>query len=171
MSRRAGYTLIELVVAMAVFGFFLFVILSLTVELSNYERRLKIQFLRHPQIMAVLARMRRDVLDAYGDNPYGVTVDGYANNEKTLVVETLNESGGTQTVVWDLSTPGIIVRRAYNVGVVRVWAARAVPPEFNKYAGIGAYENKRGAPAVRLTAYDTKGRLAIDQIFFPRRTK
>src|SRR5258705_7795178 len=100
---------------MAVFGFFLFVILSLTMELNNYERKLRFNFLRHPQIIAVIARMRRDVLDAWGDDPYKPTIAGYENGDKTLVVETLRDVGGTQIVVWDFSTPGMIWRHAYNV--------------------------------------------------------
>lgn len=168
---RRGYTLIELVIAMAVFGFFLFVLLSLTMELTNYERKLQINFFRHPQIIAVIARMRRDVIDAYGDDPYKPTIDGYANNEKTLVLETLRDVGGTQIVVWDFSMPGLVVRRAYNVGGVTAWTARGVPPEFTAGIGITGVENKNGAPGVRILALDTKGQIAIDQTFFPRRTK
>ena len=157
--------------AMAIFGFLLFVILSLTMELTNYERKLRINFFRHPQIIAVIARMRRDVIDAFGDDPYNVSVDGYKNADKTLVLETLRDVGGTQIVVWDFSTPGVIVRRAYNVGGVTTWRARGVPPEFAAGIGIKGAENKNGAPGVRVVALDTRGQVAIDQTFFPRRTK
>lgn len=169
--RRNGFTLIEMVVAMAVFGLFLFVIMSLTNELNHYERSLQVNYLRHPQIIAVIARMRRDVLDAYGDKPYNVTFDAYENTPKTLVLETLTASGGTETVMWDFSTPGMVVRRSKNVGKVREWIARGVPPEFTAGVGITDVENKRGAPGVRLLAYDTRKQVVIDEIFFPRRTK
>ena len=169
MRRRNGFTLMEMVVSMAVFGLFLFVMMSLTNELNRYERRLQIDYLRHPQIIAVIARMRRDVLDAYGDTPY--KVDGYANTPKTLVLETLNAAGGTEDVVWDFSTPGMVVRRQVNVGKTREWVARGVPAEFTAGVGITDVENTRGAPGVRLTARDTKNEVVIDEIFFPRRTK
>jgi prepilin-type N-terminal cleavage/methylation domain-containing protein len=171
VRSRRGYSLIELVMAMAIFGFFLFVILSLTMELTNYERKLRINFFRHPQIIAVIARMRRDVIDAFGDDPYNVAVDGYKNGDKTLVLETLRDVGGTQIVVWDFSNPGLIMRRAYNVGGVTTWTARGVPPEFAAGIGIKGADNKNGAPGVRVVAFDTKGQVAIDQTFFPRRTK
>jgi prepilin-type N-terminal cleavage/methylation domain-containing protein len=173
VKRRAtaGFTLLEIVVAMAIFGLFIFVMLSLTMEMVRYERKLQINFLRHPQIIAVIARMRRDVLDAYGDKPYEVTIDGYENTPKTLVLESLHESGSTQTIVWDFSTPGVVLRRAYKTGEVREWVARGVPPEFNAGTKITDVENQKGAPGVRLIATDTKGRVEIDQIFLPRTTQ
>lgn len=168
VNRRRGYTLIEVVVAMAVFGMFIFVILSLTVELARYERKLKIDFFRHPQVIAIVSRMRRDVLDAYGDAPYPGTFRGYTQGPKVLIIETLHESGSSQTIVWDFREPDSVTRSAYQVGVPRVWLARAMPPDFN--ASINAVDNPRGVAGVRLQARDAKGNLAIDQIFLPRVT-
>ena len=172
VNRRAGYSLLEIVVAMALFGLFIFVTLSLTMELANYERKLKVDFYRHPQVIAVIARIRRDVLDAYGPNPYAVKIDGFENdNPKTLVIEILNEAGGTETIVWDFSTPTVVVRRAYTVNGMSQWRARGLPPEFSGLIGSEANPNPNGSVGVRLTALDTKGQVAIDQVFFPRRTK
>lgn len=171
VSRRAGYTLMEVVVALAIFGILTFILLSLTMELAFWERRLKLDFLRHPQIIAVIARMRRDVLDAQGKNPYAVSIDGYANdNPKTLVLSRLKPSAGLETVVWDFSTPGLVVRRAYAAGEVKEWRARGVPPEFAATIDSVKNPNPKGAWGVRLQALDSRGRVAIDQIFFPRRT-
>ncbi len=158
----------EVAVAMAIFGIFIFITLSLTREMYSYERKLRIDYYRHPQIIAVIARMRRDVLDAYGENPYLPAYDGYTNSPKTLILETLNLSGGTQKVVWDFSTPTVIVRRAYGLGGVREWKARGVPPEFAAGVTIDATKNPKGAFGVRLLALDKYGRIAIDQTFFPR---
>ena len=168
MRRRNGFTLIEIVVAMAILALFIFVSLSLTMELHKRERELRLDFYRHPQIMAVLARMRRDVADANGRRPYRSEYDGYTNGPTTLILETLTPTGGTQMVVWDFSTPRIVVRRSYNVGAVRVWAARGVPAGWE----IGAASNPGGGwTGVHLTATDDNGRTAIDQIFFPRAAK
>jgi prepilin-type N-terminal cleavage/methylation domain-containing protein len=168
--REAGYTLLEVIVAMAIFGIFIFIMLSLTRELVLYERMLKIDFTRHPQILAVIARMRHDVLDAYGSHPYRDAYDGYTNSEKTLILETLNQAGGVQMVVWDFSTPSIVVRRVYDAGSKREWKARGVPPEFSAGVSIEDAPNPRGADGVHLVALDKRGRIAIDQIFLPRTT-
>jgi prepilin-type N-terminal cleavage/methylation domain-containing protein len=166
--RSAGYSLMEVVVAMAIFGVFIFIVLSLTTEMYSYERKLKIDFYRHPQIMAVVARMRRDVLDAYGNDPYKDSFDGFTNGPKTLIIEVLQETGGVQTVVWDFSTPEVVIRRSYVVGVAREWKARGVPADFSAGATIDAAKNPKGAPGVHLQALDKNGRIALDQIFLPR---
>ncbi len=173
VNRRAGYSLLEVVIAMALFGIFVLVALSLTMELANYERKLKVDFLRHPQIIAVIARMRRDVLDGFGTDPYRETYDVYTMSPKTLIIETLHQSASSQIVVWDFSTPGVVVRRAYKTGQVRQWRARGLPPEFTAETKIESVQNPNpnGAWGVRLKALDSKGQVAIDQVFFPRTTK
>jgi prepilin-type N-terminal cleavage/methylation domain-containing protein len=166
VNRRRGYTLIELLVAMSIMCIFLGILLTLTLEMFGWEKRLPINFLKHPQIIAVIARMRRDVLDAHGTKPYRWEHDGYRGSEKTLILETVTATGGVQMVVWDFSTPGMAVRRAYNVGNVTQWVARGVPIDFI----IDAVEVEGRTPGVRLTAKDRNGRTSIDQIFFPRAT-
>jgi prepilin-type N-terminal cleavage/methylation domain-containing protein len=167
-SRRSGYTLLEMVIAMAIFGVVTFILLSLTRELAFWERRLKLDFLRHPQIIAVISRMRRDVADGYGPNPYDVP--GFENTDKTLVLTMLHESGGTQVVEWDFSTPGVVERRAHNVGTVTKWRARGVPPDFTADITSATNPNPYGIVGVRIKAVDSRGRVAIDQTFFPRTT-
>ena len=163
-----GYTLLEVVVAMAVFGIFLMALTTVTAELVRYERSLKVDYFRHPQIMAVIARMRRDVLDAHGPQPYRNTYDGYSMSPKTLILESVQASGGVNMVIWDFSTPGEVRRIAYNVGVPTRWVARGVPPDFNNSVEVDAV----GAPGrpygVRLLARDDEGNVTIDQIFQPR---
>jgi prepilin-type N-terminal cleavage/methylation domain-containing protein len=171
VKRETGYTLVELVVAMALFALLLFVLMSVTNEMAFHERRLKLDFLRHPQVIGVISRMRRDVADGFGRNPYGATTgSGETNAPKRLVMEILAQSGGTQVVVWDFTTPGMVERRAHNVGGLDVWRARGLPPDFT--AEIGAVENPNpnGALGVRIRARDSQGLLAIDQVFFPRTT-
>lgn len=170
MSRRAaGYTLLEVVIAMALFSVFIFILTLLTAEMRQFEKRLPVNFMRHPQIMAVLARMRQDVLDANPDNMYPESAgpdDEYEQDEKVLIVESWRGTG-FQTIVWDFRKPGEVKRIAYNVGNARTWVARGVPSDFNQELKIDALEIGRKY-ATRIRAYDRNGRLAIDQILLPR---
>jgi len=164
--RLAGYTLLEVVVAMAVFGIFLMILGVLTVEMRSQEKRLPVNFLRHPQIITVVAKMRRDVLDAFGSDPYPETFRDYTQTPKTLIVQTMVGSG-VQTIIWDFREAGVVRRQAWNVGVPTEWVARGVPSDFNSIEvdAVGIPGRPWG---VRITARDGKGRIAIDQILQPR---
>ena len=164
--RVAGYTLLEVVVAMAVFGLFLAILGVLTVEMRAQEKRLPVNFLRHPQVIVVLSKLRRDVQDAYGSNPYPESYGKeYTQSAQTLIVQSVVEqTGGTQTIVWDFRTPGEVKRRAYNVGVPTDWTSRGLPTSFE----IDAVSIPGRPYGVRITARDGKGRIAIDQILQPR---
>lgn len=163
MNRRtAGYTLLEVVIALTIFGVFLFILTVLTAEMGRHEKRLPVNFMRHPQTVAVLSRMRKDVLDAFGPDPF-VSHEDYTQSPQTLVIRSVQENGGVQTVVWDFRTQGQAKRIAYNVGVGTEWLARGVP-QFT----VDAIENGDGTYGVRVQAVDEKGKLAIDQIYQPR---
>jgi prepilin-type N-terminal cleavage/methylation domain-containing protein len=166
VSRR-GFTLLEVVVALAVFGVFLMILTTLSLEMRTNEKRYPVNFMEHPQVMTVLARMRRDVLDAFGADPYPTSSpDGkYTQSNKTLIVDTM-VSGGLQRVVWDFTRPGEVHRISYNVGVKTEWVARGLPPDFE--ANIDAVELASHPYGVRITAADSKGRLSVDQYLQPR---
>lgn len=167
--RIAGYTLMEVVVAMAVFGIFLMILGVLTVEMRSQEKRLPVNFMRHPQVVVMLTKLRRDVLDAHGTDPYKDEFQGYAQSPKTLIIESVQDNGGVQTVIWDFREPGIVTRRSYNVGVPTDWVARGLPEDFSKSLEVDAVGTCPGRPwGVRIQARDGKGRLAIDQILQPR---
>jgi hypothetical protein len=153
---------------MAVFGIFLMALTAVTGQMIRHERRLAIDYLRHPQIIAVITRMRRDVLDAHGAQPYRTEHAGWVMNSKTLIVEAVQPGGGVQTVVWDFNTPGQVHRIAWNVGVPTQWIARGVPADFSSSVEIDAVSMPGRPYGVRLMARDQEGRLAIDQIFQPR---
>jgi prepilin-type N-terminal cleavage/methylation domain-containing protein len=161
--RSAGFTLMEVVIALTVFGVFLAILMMLTIEMRGYEKRLPVNFMRHPQTIALISRMRKDVLDAYGANPFDVTVAGYEQTSKTLLLQSVQENGGIQQVVWDFRTKGKAKRTAINVGIATVWTANGVPE-----LSVDAVENTDGTYGVRVMAVDEKGKLAIDQIFQPR---
>jgi prepilin-type N-terminal cleavage/methylation domain-containing protein len=167
-ARMRGYTLLEIVISMAVFGMFLLIVATLTSEMRGFEKRMPIDFMSHPQVAAVVGRLRRDVEDVHGANPYPPSFGSYVQTPQTLILETVQPNGGVQTIVWDFSTPGAVVRHATNVGITTDWTARGLPPQFSKDFAIDAV-NIPGRPyGVRVTARDQEGRIAIDQLFQPR---
>jgi len=173
--RRAerGFTLIEAVYVLAVFGTFLWMLTVMTEELRRQELRYPIDFMQHPQITAVMSRLRRDVIDAslWLDPDSGLKtpmypsgIATYTQTPKTLIVYTIMGTGFGQTVVWDFSKKGEARRIAYSTGmVVSDWKAGGVP-QFK----IDTWVIPNRPFAVRVQARDKKGNLAIDQIFQPR---
>lgn len=171
VTRQRGYTLIEILVAMAVFGMFLAVLFLLTAEMRFYEKRLPLNIHKHPQVIAVLSRLRRDVMDAYGRSPYKNTHDGYVSGNKVLIIETVAATGGVETIVWDFRTPREARRRAYSVGNATEWVARGLPPTFSKLEIDAIKTDDDAAWAARIWATDDHGRLVIDTILQPRATE
>lgn len=165
--KQRGYSLLEVVVTIAIFGVFLLIMTTLSMEMRTNEKRHAINFMQHPQVIAVLSRLRRDVVDAFGANPYPPSAGGgkYGQTSKTLIIQTL-VGGGVQTVVWDFSAPGEVHRISYNVGVATKWVARGLPPDFN--AEIDSIIVPGRPFGVRITAADKKGNRVLDQYLLPR---
>lgn len=174
MVRRrrtsAGYSLLEVAIAMGVFLAIVAILAILTGELLAHQKRMPINFMKNPQVSNVLSRLRRDVMDAWTSptdpNPYLNNHDGYKSGDKTLIIRTVRPTGGVETVVWDFSEPGIARRRSYNVGVATEWVARGLPPNFN--VAIDAVDVGGGPWGVLLRGTDQEGRIAIEQILQPR---
>ena len=167
MRKRSsrGFTLMEVVVTLTIFGVFLMIVTTLTLEMRQQEKRYPVDFMQHPQVIALLSRLRRDVLDAFGSNPYPPGMGKYTQSSKVLIIDTI-VSGGVQTVVWDFSKGNEVHRISYNVGVPTTWIARGLPPGFN--ATIDAVETPGHPFGVRIMSYDRNGRLTIDQYMQPR---
>lgn len=168
--RQAGYSLIEIIVALSVFCAFLAALFILTAEMRGWDKRLPMNYARNPQVASVIARMRRDVLDAHMPHfasPYVSEYEAFKQSDKTLILRTL--VGGTERIiVWDFRETGVVTRHEFNAGVHTQWHARGVPPEFSAGTGLTAVEMDGRPYGVRLQATDAKGHLAIDQIFQPR---
>ena len=64
VRRERGFSLIEISVTLALFGLFLLIIAVLTAEMRRSERRFPINFMTHPDVGVVVARLRRDVYDS-----------------------------------------------------------------------------------------------------------
>jgi prepilin-type N-terminal cleavage/methylation domain-containing protein len=163
-----GFTLMEVVVALALFGVFLWIVVILTADMRNWEKRMPINYMTHPQISAVISRLRRDVEDA--TNPYylesyesrGTT---YNMTDKTLILYRLQTAGTAETVVWDFSTDGEVTRRSFTdiAGQTSAWAAHGTPT-----FSITNFPVPGHPYSVRIQAVDKDGKLAIDQIIQPR---
>jgi prepilin-type N-terminal cleavage/methylation domain-containing protein len=166
--RQRGYSMLEMVVTIAIFGVFLMIVTTVSLEMRTNEKRHAVDFMQNPQVISVLSRLRRDVFDAWSRDPYPSSAGGgkYSQSPKTLIVRTFVAGGGRQDVVWDFSTPGEVHRVSFNVGVRTEWVARGLPPDF--VATVDSIEVPGRPFGVRITAVDKKGSLALDQYLLPR---
>ena len=167
MVRRRGeqgYTLAEMIVSVAVFGIIVAIFAILTSEMRAHQQRQPINFMRHPQVSAVVSRMRRDVQDSKGG--YLNSHDGYTLSSQVLIMEKIHETGGVRKIVWDFRESGVARRREYNVGVATEWVARGLPVSAS--FDIDSVEFSGRPYGVRIKVSDAEGRLAIDQILQPR---
>ncbi|HJT18610.1 MAG TPA: prepilin-type N-terminal cleavage/methylation domain-containing protein [Thermoanaerobaculia bacterium] len=161
MNRERGYSLLEMVVAIAIFGAFLIIITIVTAEMRSNEKRYPINFMTHPEVSSVMARMRKDIFDT---TYYPAEFQNYKQTPKTLILYTLKDTGAGTTVVWDFSTSGDVHRKEFNAQqLTSDWPAHGLP-DFT----IGSYSLSTGQDAVRISAIDDQKRLAIDEIFVPR---
>jgi prepilin-type N-terminal cleavage/methylation domain-containing protein len=159
--RARGFTLMEVVVTTAIFGVFLFIIVTLTAEMRRNEKKWPVNFFAHPEVGSVLARMRRDIVDStlLPDN-----FESYSQSPTTLITYTINQDGTAETVVWDFSKPGEVHRKAFKATLLSSeWMARGVPIFL-----CSAELLPSGQEGVRIRAIDKEGKLAIDEIFVPR---
>ena len=161
--RARGYSLMEVVVTMALFGVFLFIIVTLTAEMRRNEKKWPVNFFTHPEVGSVLARIRRDVYDSIS---MPTTFDTYTTSPKILIVYTINQDhSSAETVVWDFSKPGEVHRKAFRATLLSSeWMARGVPD----FTFSVPSEQLSGHDFVRIQAIDKEGKLAIDEIFVPR---
>jgi hypothetical protein len=153
--------MLEIVITMALFGVFLFMLVTLTSEMRRNEKKWPVNFFTHPEVGSVLARIRRDVYDstARPDN-----FETFSASAMTLIVYTINNDGTAETVVWDFTTPGEAHRKAFKATLLSSeWMARGLPlftalPE----------PMPSGADAIRIRAIDKEKKLAIDELIVPR---
>jgi prepilin-type N-terminal cleavage/methylation domain-containing protein len=160
--RERGFTMLEMTVALAIFGFFVVMSAILQAEMMRYDRKMPVNFMSHPQVAGLVSRLRRDVEDA--TNPYYPdSYETYTQSPDTLILYSLDLSGA-KTIVWDFSQAGVARRRVYNVGnLASEWVARGIPT-----VTIGTVPTPGQTDPVRITAVDAHGQLTIDQIFQPR---
>lgn len=160
MKRCGGYTLVEVVVAMAIFSVFLLVLVGLQSEFVRFDREIRVQMFSHPAPLSVLARLQRDILDS---TSYPAQYREWTQSPQTLLLSVPAETG-KGVVVWDFTEAGTATRREFMPDAEAwEWNARAVP----QYE-IGSYEMPDGRVAVRVRSIDEKGRLSVDRVILPR---
>ena len=161
--RARGYSMMEIVVTMALFGVFLFILVTLTSEMRRNEKKWPVNFLARPEIGSIVARMRRDILDttSFPDN-----FNEFTQSPTTLIVYTINQDhSSAQTVVWDFSKPSEVHRKAYTATQLSSeWVARQAPTFICTLAPMQSGDELE----VHIQAVDDDGKVAIDQIFVPR---
>jgi prepilin-type N-terminal cleavage/methylation domain-containing protein len=161
VKRERGYSLIEISVTLALFGVFLFIIVTLTAEMRRNEKRWPVDFMAHPDVSAVVSRLRRDVYDSkYFPDAW----QSYTNGDSTPIIYRITPSGSGETIVWDFRTPGQVTRHAWTANQPQGdWVARGTPSFTTQQ-----YDAPNGQRGLRVLAVDDKGKLAIDQILIPR---
>src|SRR5213078_1375112 len=61
---QRGFSLIEMLVALAIFALFIATIGILTYEMYFVQKKWPVNYMTHPDVGGVVARVRRDVLDS-----------------------------------------------------------------------------------------------------------
>jgi len=161
--------MMEMVVALAIFGILLLVLTSLEKQFVEMELRSRANLMKHPDASAVISRIRKDILDSAG---YPEMHMDLKQSPEVLLLSSKDAEGQAQVIVYDFRT-GTIARRMTYRGeeLTSEWTARGVP----RYR-IESFEMPDGGVAVRLQAFDfvrtkTGGeneRLVLDQITEPR---
>jgi prepilin-type N-terminal cleavage/methylation domain-containing protein len=161
VRSQRGVTLVEMLVTVAVFGIFIVIIGSLTYNMFYVQQKWPINYMSHPEVGGVVARVRRDVLDSLH---YPGEFEGFVQTKKTLIIYVVGQDGYAKTVVYDFRKRDEVRRLEYKSKELEsTWVGRAMP-SFE----VDDYEVSSGPIPVRLIARDPEGKLAIDQIFFPR---
>ena len=156
-----GFSLVEMLVGLALFGVFVAIVGIVNYEMFRVQQKWPVNYLAHPEVGGVVARLRRDVLDSLY---YPAEFKGYTQSNRMLLIYSLGPDGFAKTIVYDFRKGDEVHRLEFKGTELQGdWIARAVPT-----FRISGYTLSTGQDAVRLTAMDAGGKLAIDQIFVPR---
>lgn len=155
--RRRGFSLVEMLVALAILSVFVFIIIGLERGTLALVRDSEVRQTTLTDLDPVLARFGRDVHDAAGYWPNGRALGPYRQSESTLILRLPPDSEG-DAVVWDFTDSRVqrIVFEGNTEGTTWVWNG---PAAWN----ISAYRGRW----VRLQA-SIDGRALVDRIWRPR---
>ncbi len=156
-----GFSLVEMLAAMVVFGVFLIVLVGLQREFLRYDGEMRVALFTHPAPFSVLARLRRDILDSRG---YPDSAGEWTQTPQTLLLDVIGDDGKTHVVIWDFSNQTTARRVELKDGQpFAAWEARAVP----RYR-IDNWEAPDGSTGLLVKAMDGEGNVVVDQIVTPR---
>lgn len=168
--RERGFSLIEMVVTVAIVGVLVMILVALQRELVLFDRSTRVDLFTQPNTSAVLHRVRRDVLDArnYVDESYA----GYEPGAKILMLDYPPEQKGGEesyVVIWDFSEEGKAKRFEYvDEQKVSEWSTSAgATYEVGAYQMCAPGSGCFGPYFVRLIGTDSKGQMVVDERVAP----
>lgn len=158
MRRARGFSLIELIVVIAILGVFVLMLTGLEREVLGLLRGGESRRVSLADLEPVLVRLSHDILDASGYYPNNREVDGYSQSETTLILRSESGEGEGDLIVWNFA-PDEVQRFTYSGPIRRSeWTWRGdVKWSISSYRGSW----------VRLRA-TIAGRPAVDRIWRPR---
>lgn len=149
-------TAVEVVIALAIFGVLLLILTSLQAEFLRFDRDADLRLFDHPQHLAVLERLRRDVQDSIS---YPLMWQEWLQTDTSLILRLSEET----VVVWSFES-GRAERLSWVDGALdERWTARGLP-RFE----LAAAEGASGRFGVRLQGYGGEEQLVLEQVVFPR---
>jgi hypothetical protein len=149
-------TVIELVVAMAVFSIFMVILALIAADFASLERGVRFRWFLHPEDAAVITRLRRDVLDSTG---YPAEHAGEPQTARHLILS----MGAARTVTWTFTAQRVVRSEWTGSAKQGEWSANAT-----RDFSIGAWSTPNGQIAVRVSGRSRDGSLVVDQVFVPR---
>lgn len=158
-ARERGFSMLELVVAMAIFAVFLVALLELQREAISFDRTIRIDWTPNAYPTSVASRLRRDVQEA---SSYPAEFLHFRQSPQTLILRRSAETP-PRTVIYEFD-PASSRRREY-VGEdpAAFWEARETPRFI-----VDAAEGLNGEIGVSLRGFDATNRLVVEGDFFPR---
>jgi len=159
VKSSRGASLLELLVALSLFGAFLVVIMVLQREVFRFDRELQFQWRDHVHPAAVASRLQRDVRES---SSYPASFLYFTQSSSTLLLRR-SGNGPPHTIVYEFEQ-GLTRRREYKNDVPEnYWEARGVPQFV-----VSAITSESGNVGVGLTGIDARSRIIIENAFFPR---
>jgi prepilin-type N-terminal cleavage/methylation domain-containing protein len=175
-TRQRGFSLVELIVTVAIMGILIFMLVALQRELVTFDRKLKVDLFSQPNTSSVLHRIRRDVLNAQRYHPEEPYAD-YEWSETTMLLDyPLDRAEGATksfVVVWDFTEPDLAKRiELVDEKVVSEWSTTSgaryeLNYDYRICRPTEPLPSCGGPQFIRLLGYDSKGGLVVDEKVAP----